>query len=88
MRDKRLRDTKCPTCGKTLDAAGTLSGVDEIPAPEDVTVCIHCGDIAQFQSDLSLKHVPDGEETRFGPECYMEIKRIRWAINVVNLKRN
>ena len=80
MRDKRLRETKCPTCGKSLNAAGLLSGVDDAPDPEDLTVCLYCSNVAQFQSDLSLKHVPESDYACFGAETYTGIRRILFAI--------
>lgn len=86
MRDKRLINTRCPTCGKSLDAAGMLAGVDDIPDPEDLTVCLYCSSVAQFQADMSLKHVPESDYACFDAKNYAGIMHIRFAIDAAKSK--
>jgi hypothetical protein len=61
-----LPPSRCPNCGKVLDAA---TGVDEkglhqrLPAAGDFTVCIGCGHIMVFANDLTLRN-PTAAEMR------------------------
>ncbi len=45
----------CPTCGYVMDRATTLDGADVTPKPDDLTICMSCGDVLQF--DATLTHV-------------------------------
>jgi hypothetical protein len=54
MRDSRVPESPCPGCGKKLDGATDWSG-NAAPSPGDVTVCIDCGEISEFEPDLSLR---------------------------------
>lgn len=43
----------CPKCRHTLDAATDPEGI-AAPKPNDVSVCIWCGEILQFDENLKL----------------------------------
>ncbi len=49
----------CPKCGSPNDAATSCDETDPDqkarPVPGDLSVCIGCASIQQFQEDLSLK---------------------------------
>ncbi len=68
-RDERLAKTVCPACDKRLDAATAGDGSDVLPKPGDVSLCIECGQILRFTSDMSLEIAPD--------EVLVEIAAIR-----------
>lgn len=50
----------CPGCGTTLDAAAHPTE-DVAPSAGDITVCLHCQEILQFDETLSLVR-PSREE--------------------------
>lgn len=50
-------ETKCPKCGKTLDAAMGMG--DYSPRPGDVTVCNECESVLQYSESLHLRPLPD-----------------------------
>jgi NAD-dependent SIR2 family protein deacetylase len=50
-------ETKCPKCGKTLDAATGIG--DYSPRPGDVTVCNGCESALQYTESLHLRPLPD-----------------------------
>lgn len=51
---------KCLRCGHKIDAA-TDVGHGAVPTEGDVSVCLHCGALAIFSKDLTLRE-PTPEE--------------------------
>lgn len=51
--------SRCPSCGKKLDACEMLNG-DNKPDPGDVSVCF-CGHVMIFGEDLKLREPNDRE---------------------------
>lgn len=51
----------CPTCGKLCDRAAGPDGCG--PVAGDLTICVYCGDVAQFARDLSLRPCDHGAIT-------------------------
>lgn len=49
---------ECPHCKKTLDGFTDPVG-DRVPKPEDVTMCLYCGEILQFDERMKLKPIPE-----------------------------
>lgn len=49
---------KCPHCKTLLDGFTDPTG-DRVPGPEDATMCLYCGEILQFDSDMKLKPIPE-----------------------------
>jgi DNA-directed RNA polymerase subunit RPC12/RpoP len=51
---------KCLNCGKILDGAtSTTSG--KLVSSGDVTICIYCGHLMAFATDLTLRALTDEE---------------------------
>ena len=55
----RLVESKCPHCGYKLDAASSMTMARK-PQPDDITICISCGNFLIFNLDLTLSK-PDDE---------------------------
>ncbi len=55
MRTGQL-DTRphCPTCKKLLDGF-TAVDHDKKPKAGDVTICVYCNEVLQFNDDMSMK---------------------------------
>lgn len=51
--------SSCPACGTELDAAGGSDKAGQ-PKPGDLSVCINCATILQFDEQLHL-HLAPGE---------------------------
>lgn len=49
---KKLRKRHCPNCNHQLDAATALSGEDVKPKKGDITICINCAEILQFDKNI------------------------------------
>lgn len=61
-------ECKCPSCGVVHNcASGIGEDADDTPTPKenDVTVCIRCGALNQFDKDLMLKSVEVDKELEF-----------------------
>lgn len=56
--DNRVPPGECPVCGKYLDGTAGYN-TEAKPSPGDVTVCIGCGAINEFDYMLRLSPVPD-----------------------------
>lgn len=52
-----LPPSKCPVCGKTVDAATPfIKGQEKArPRPGDVTVCVGCGEICAYTDEMTLR---------------------------------
>ncbi len=49
---------KCPNCKTTLDGFTDPVG-NRVPQAESVTMCLYCGEILQFDSNMKLKPIPE-----------------------------
>lgn len=59
-KDNVVPSSKCLSCSHRHDRA-TCVGDEGSPSPGDVTVCIRCGHIMAFSTDLSLRELNDEE---------------------------
>lgn len=53
MKNPTLPICHCPTCGYVLDSATCVEG-DHNPKPGDVSVCLKCGEVLQFNESLAV----------------------------------
>lgn len=83
METVHLKASRCPNCGKKLDAC---SGLDRGPGPGDLTVCIECSALVRFDDDMQLTGFSEDEADRLlaDPEWVAAIRR---AVGVVRLYR-
>ena len=81
-----MKENRCPECNGKTDAATSIEG-DYKPSNGDISLCIHCGAINQFDSDLTIVPIEEGlleniEET--DPENYrMIMKAVHYIKNNV-----
>ena len=48
----------CLNCGRKLDGATGLPGnKSALPKPDDYTVCVDCGHVMAFASDLTMRNL-------------------------------
>jgi hypothetical protein len=51
----QLKNTPtCPRCEKKLDGWTAIED-DQIPGPDDVTVCVYCSAVLQFDENMQLQ---------------------------------
>jgi glutaredoxin len=54
----RLKPARCPHCHMKIDAFDQLDDETIRPSPDDLTVCIYCGEVSQFDRKLRPRRVP------------------------------
>ena len=65
--------SKCPNCGGDGDAA---SGCDGAPRPGDVSICLFCGHICEFTSELKLSTISN-DHPLFLSENSVELGKVK-----------
>ena len=71
-----MKENKCPNCGKITDMATSTDGRDMNPSSGDISICIGCSTINQFDDDLTIIQMPIERINyirRFEPEVYEDI---------------
>lgn len=77
----RLPPSSCTGCGRLMDAAGTMGADDDSePSPGDLTICIDCGTVMQFDADYSLKPVTIEMIMQMSPEERNEFGRMKATV--------
>lgn len=79
-------ESKCPHCGKVIDAATGMG--DYSPKPGDVTVCIGCEGLNQFTEDLHLEVMPDQRWAEMDSEEKEEIRHAIEMVRALKKRRN
>ena len=69
----------CPTCGKKMDRASSAFG-DHAPKVGDLTVCINCGNVSQFDEKFQLMIV---DVSKLPLETRAEIAAVKRALSAV-----
>lgn len=80
MKDKRQANNSCPSCNKKLDHSTHGKGIDRLPEPEDISICICCLCFLEYQDDLSLKEISEIKLMSYGMYIYKEMMRIKSTI--------
>lgn len=58
VRGGTLPVVQCLECGYKLDSAGGADGNDDArPEPEDLTVCLNCGEIMAYTETMTLRRL-------------------------------
>ena len=81
MNGFHLLKTKCPACGHDCNAAGSMT-TPAAPQPGDLSVCIRCAAVSQYNSAMGLELVSDDE---IGAPEYVDAREIR--AKVLELRR-
>ena len=55
----KVKTNKCVTCKAVLDGAETVSDPNIHPRPDDITICGYCGEVLQFNDDMSLRLIDE-----------------------------
>lgn len=76
----------CPKCGSPNDAATSCDETDREqnvrPRPGDISVCIRCASILQFQEDLTVKII-SMDETGADDDTKFQIARLQQKIQQI-----
>lgn len=53
-RKVRMPEATCPSCKKKVDGASGVTGA-RVPKPDDLSVCIYCASVSQYDASMQLK---------------------------------
>jgi hypothetical protein len=77
---------RCPACLKSNDGATSMRE-DATPKPDDLSVCIYCGQVNVFQTDLTLRAMRKPEFEALPGELRRDIAIARRAVTAFNQRR-
>lgn len=65
----KVNQHTCPNCHYQMDTVSAIDNIDDIePQEHDLTLCYKCGQILEFQKDLSVKAVDNSILTELDEE--------------------
>lgn len=86
---------RCPNCGTTLDGVtGTAIGgempepAEFIPGPGDISMCCYCGELLQFQPDMTSARLPAIEFLSLSPDERNFLRNLSEQVKLNPLKRH
>lgn len=86
----KLPNYHCLDCGREMDAATTVPGLNEDaePHPGAVSLCLQCGNVAIFADDMTLRPLTDDEVVDLaGDESFKRMMRVHSDYRVWRAKR-
>lgn len=75
-----VRENTCPTCGYVTDMAGMADGSPTMPEGGDISICIKCGEILQFDRNMKLHKIKRAKAPSNGalePRSEPELNKIK-----------
>lgn len=80
----KMHKQHCCACNKLIDAATSADGDSEPPGPGDITICVYCGEVLEYQdnmdiaklSEKSFASIPDGTQ-RYLRELQANIRSLK-----------
>ena len=81
----------CPTCGSSLDKAGSPNCNGASPRPGDITLCVYCGEIGKFDFALQMQKLNEEELTELKEEyteTFVMVKPAQEHFLRLQLRRN
>lgn len=75
-----LPTTVCPTCKYEMDDAICVQDGSNDPIPGDLTVCLNCGEVLQYNDILVAKPIIDEELASLDAETLTTLSKARKII--------
>jgi hypothetical protein len=73
-------EARCPACQHKLDGASHPGDDSKKPKPGDISVCISCSVVLEFQTDLTLRLAPQKVVDSLPFPVRMQIETLRHVI--------
>ena len=82
MKTTRTPASRCSSCGTVNDAATSVEG-DKTPDEGSITVCLWCGHIMAYDTDLKLRELTNEEAIAVaGDKRILAIQRGRKSLGI------
>lgn len=81
-KDIEVPATNCLVCNAELDGCSNVAGRTEKPVEGSLSICVYCGNVSKFNSDLTLRELSADESKSLLSNRV--ITAIREAISLVN----
>ena len=81
-----LEEDHCPKCGCLINASTGIEDENQMPSKGDISICIECASILEFDENLKLKLCPQETINRLDEDLLKVI--IKAKMYVLNLDRN
>lgn len=81
-----LEEDHCPKCGCLINASTGIEDENQMPSKGDISICIKCASILEFDENLKLKLCP--QETINGVDEELLKVIVKTKMYVLNLDRN
>lgn len=86
MKTTDMPSCTCPHCQVPLDKA-TDPRNENVPAENDVTICVACGSVLMFNADLTVRELTDTEYEALPTELLWEISQFKSALHLAKLMK-
>lgn len=87
MKTINTPESFCPSCGKRFDQASSAFG-ESTPKPDDITICIRCGQVMLFNLDMTVRLPDEDELADLDAATLEEISEAQVAIRKVHAANN
>lgn len=78
MKTFDISEARCPSCRHAVNSASNMHG--KRPLPGDITVCVRCAAVSQFDVKMRLNPVTQKQLDQLPPEHRKELWRMRKGI--------
>jgi len=78
------RKAHCPTCGTELSGASPVEVRDALPDPGDLSVCLYCAELLEFNMDLTLSVLSANTIAALPADTRQALLRTQHFIRFVN----
>lgn len=73
----RTPTSYCASCGYRLDASTSISSVEIEPSPGDLSVCLNCGDVSEFNDILVCVPCPEETLNKLSPKTKTMLTKLQ-----------
>ncbi len=84
IKNERLASTTCPECGAMLDDATNTEDASLKPEPGDISCCIGCAVVLEYQDDMQMRKLSADEFLALPDDVRLEIAKYARAIHKVH----
>lgn len=73
----KMGEDHCPACNYLCDSASALNEPHSTPNPGDVSICLNCGELLEFSSDMALIEIRKETLSELEPKQLQELYNAR-----------